>query len=72
MDVKNGGIRSCTQYLIGGGEVRVMLINLGQRRCLMPIGMEHCGQCNNGRTTKAVNNKICAPSFILHVEMELL
>jgi hypothetical protein len=72
MDVKIGDIRSCTQEMIGGGEVRVTLIKLGPLRCLMPKGMEHCGECSNGRVTEAVSDMICAPCFILDVELELL
>ena len=58
--------------MIGGGKVRVMMIKFGPLRCLMPTGMEHYGECNNGREDDAVNNTICAPCFILDVEMELL
>jgi hypothetical protein len=70
--VKIGDIFSCIQELIGGGEVRVMLIKLGPRICLMPIEMEHCGECINGRTTEAVSDTIYAPCFMFDVEMELL
>jgi len=70
--VKISEICLCTQELIGGGEVRVMLIKLGLLRCLIPIGMEHYGECNNKRETEAFINMICAPCFILDVEMELL
>jgi 3-hydroxyisobutyrate dehydrogenase-like beta-hydroxyacid dehydrogenase len=70
--VKIGDIHSYTQELIGGGEVTVTLIKLGPLICFMPIGMEHCGEGSNGRATKVVNNMICAPCFILDVEMELL
>jgi hypothetical protein len=72
MDVKIDDILSCTQELIGGGEVNVMLITLGPLRCLMPIGMEHCCECSNRRVIKAVNDMIFAPFFILDAEMELL
>jgi hypothetical protein len=33
--------------------------------------MEHYGECGNGRVTEAINDTICAPCFILDVEMEL-
>jgi hypothetical protein len=72
MDVKIGDIRSCTQEMISGGEVRVTLIKLGPLRCLMPTGMEHCGEGRNVRATEVVNDKICYPCFILDVDMELL
>ena len=70
--MKIGDIRACTQELIRGDEVRVTLIKLGPLRCLMPIGMEHYGECSNGRATVEIGNMICAPCFILDVEMELL
>jgi hypothetical protein len=70
--VKIGDIRACTQELIGGGEVWILLIKLGPLICLMPIGMDLDGECIHGRLTKAVNDTICAPSRILDVEMELL
>ena len=72
MDVKIRDIISCTQDLIGGGDVRVMLIKLGPLRCLMHVGMEHYGECINRRATEAVNDMICAPCFILDVDMEML
>jgi hypothetical protein len=62
----------CTQELIGGGKVRILLIKLGPLRCLMPIGLEHDGECSHGRSMKAVNEMICAPCLIFDVEMELL
>jgi hypothetical protein len=55
--------------MIGGGEVRVTLIKLGPLRHLMPIGMEQCGECSNGRATEVVSDTICAPCFILDVDM---
>jgi hypothetical protein len=72
MNVKIDDIRACTQELIGGGEVRILPIKLGPLRCLMPIGMEHGGECIHGRSNEAVNDTICAPCIILDVEMELL
>jgi hypothetical protein len=38
----------------------------------MSIGMEHGGECSNDRSTKVVNDTICAPCIILDFEMELL
>jgi hypothetical protein len=70
--VKIGDIHSCTQELIGGGEVKVTLIKLGPLRCLMPIEMEHCGECNNKREIEEVSDMVCSPCLILNVEMELL
>ena len=70
--MKIGDIRTCTQELIGGGEVRISLIKLGPLRCLMPIGMDHRGECNNRKETEEINDTICAPYIILDVVMELL
>ena len=70
--MKISDICACTQELIGGGEVKILLIKLGPLRCLMPIGMEHGGECNHGRSAKAVSDMICAPCIILDVDMELL
>jgi hypothetical protein len=70
--VKVVDIRSCTQELIGGGKVRVTLIKFGPLICLMPKGMKHYGEGRNERGNEAVNDMICAPCFILDVEMELL
>jgi hypothetical protein len=72
MNVKIGDIRTCTQEMIGGGKVHILLIKLGPLRCLMSTGMEHGGECIHGRSTEAVNEMICAPCPILDVEMELL
>jgi hypothetical protein len=70
--VKISDIHACTQELIGGGKVRILLINLGPLKCLMPTGMEHGGECNHGRLTEVVSDMICAPCLILDVDMELL
>jgi hypothetical protein len=70
--VKIGDIHTCTQELIGGGEVWILLIKLGPLRCLIPIGMEHDGECSHGRSTEAVRETIFSPCLILDVEMELL
>jgi hypothetical protein len=70
--VKICDIHACTQELIGGGEVRILMIKLGPLRCLIPMGMEHGGECSDGRSTEEVSDTICAPCLILDVEMELL
>jgi hypothetical protein len=58
--------------MIGCGEVRITMIKLGPLICLMPIGMEHCGEHNNERAPELVNGMICASYFILDVEMQIL
>jgi hypothetical protein len=70
--VKIGENLTCTQEMIGGGEVCIFLIKLGPLRCLMSTGMEHNGDCNHGRSTEAFNDLIFAPYLILDVDMELL
>jgi hypothetical protein len=70
--VKINDIHACTQELIGGGEFRMSLINLGSFICLMSIGMDHGGEKSHRRSTEEVSDMIFAPCFILDVEMELL
>jgi hypothetical protein len=48
------------------------MINLRPFRCLMSTGMEHSGECSNGRSTEAVSDTIFTPFIILDVELELL
>jgi hypothetical protein len=62
----------CTQHLVGGGEVRVCLIELGPSRCLMAARVYHRGEFHDWRSAKAINNVIDASYFILDVEVELL
>jgi hypothetical protein len=38
----------------------------------MSTGMDHGGEFSHERSTKAVNDMICASCIILDVEMELL
>jgi len=70
--VKIGDICACTQEMISGGEVMILLIKLGTLRCIIPIGMEHDGEYIHGRSTKEINDMICAPFIILNVDMKLL
>jgi hypothetical protein len=70
--VKICEIRAYTQQIIGGGKVGVMLIKLGPLRCLIPTRMEHGGECDNRRSSEAINDMICGPCLILDVDMELL
>jgi hypothetical protein len=72
MDVKISEIHCCTQELIDGGEVKILLIKLEPLKCLMPTGMEKGGECSHMRSIEAVSDTICAPCIILDVEMELL
>jgi hypothetical protein len=62
----------CTQPLVGGGEVRVCLIELGPSRCLMATRVYHRGECHDWRSTEAISDAIGSSYFILDVEVELL
>jgi hypothetical protein len=57
------------QYLIGGGEVRILLIMLGPLKCFMSTRMEHSGACRHMRPTEAVNDTTGDTYLILDVEM---
>jgi hypothetical protein len=70
--VKVSDIHACTQELICGGGVKISLITLGPLQCLIPIEMEHGGECIHKRSTKEINNTMFPPCLILDVEMELL
>jgi hypothetical protein len=70
--VKISDIHTCSQELIGGGEVRISIIKLGSFISLMSIGMDHGGEGIHRRSTEAVSDMIFSPCFILDVEMELL
>jgi hypothetical protein len=61
-----------TQHLVGGGEVRVYLRELGPSRCLMVARVYHCGECRDWQSTEAINDVIGASYFILDVKVELL
>ena len=70
--MKIGDSRACTQEMIGGGKVWILLIKLGPLRCLMFTKMENGGECSHKRSNEAVSDMIFAPCIILDVEMELL
>ena len=69
--MKIGDILACTQELIGGGKVMIFLIKLGPLRCINPTRMKNDGEYSHGRSTKEVNDMICAPFLILDVDMKL-
>jgi hypothetical protein len=70
--VKTSDNGACTQEMICGGEVRILLVKLGPLRCFMSTRMEHNGECSHRRSTEAVKNTIGDTYIILDVEMELL
>jgi hypothetical protein len=71
MNVKIGDSRTCTQEMIGGGEVWILLIKLGPLRYFMSTRMEHNGECIHKRLTKEANDMIGDTCIILDVDMEL-
>jgi hypothetical protein len=60
---------ACTQELISGDEVRILLLKLGQIRCFMSTGMEHSGECSHKRVIEEFNEMIGDTYLILDVEM---
>jgi hypothetical protein len=58
--------------MIGGGEVKILLIKLGPLKCLMHTVIEHGDECDHESLTEVVNDMICDPCLILEVEKELL
>jgi hypothetical protein len=70
--VKISDSGACTQELICGGEVWILLIKLGPLRCFMLMGLENNGECSHSRPNEAVNDTIGDTCLILDVDMELL
>jgi hypothetical protein len=56
-----------TQHLVGGGEVRVCLINFGPSRCLMDTRVYHCGEIRDWKYADIINDVTGASCFILDV-----
>jgi hypothetical protein len=62
-----------TQHLVGGGEVKVCLIEVGPSIGLMAIRVyKHRGECHDWRLVEAIDNSVGTSCFILDVEVELL
>jgi hypothetical protein len=62
----------CTQHLVGVGEVRICLIEVGPYRGLVATRIEHCGECHDWMLVEEINDSIGTSCFILDVEVELL
>ena len=62
----------CTQHLVGVGEIKICLIEVGTSRGLMATRIEHCGECHNWSSIEAINDSVGTSYFILDVEVELL
>jgi hypothetical protein len=72
MNVKISDSGACTQEMICGGVVQILLVKLGPLRCFMSTRMEHNGECSHRRSTEVVIDTIDDTCLILDVEMELL
>jgi hypothetical protein len=70
--VKISDSGACTQEMICGGEVQILLVKLGPFRCFMSTRMEHSGECSHKRPTETTNDMIVDTCLILDVDMELL
>jgi hypothetical protein len=70
--VRNSDSGTYTQELICGGEVWILLVNLGPLRCFMSTGMEHSCECSHRRWNEEISDRIGDTYLILDIEMELL
>jgi hypothetical protein len=62
----------CAQHLVGVGEVRICLIEVGPSGGLMAARIEHSGECHDWRSAEAISDSVGTSCFILDVEVELL
>jgi hypothetical protein len=62
----------CAQHLVGVGEVKICLIEVGPSRGLVAAIFKHCGECHDWRLAEEINDSIGTSCFILNVEVELL
>jgi hypothetical protein len=46
----------CSQHLVGVGEVRICLIDMGPSRGLVSIIIEHCGEFRDWRLVEEIND----------------
>jgi hypothetical protein len=53
------------QNLVGVGEVRIFLIEVGTPRGLMATRFYHGGECRDWRSTKEINDSVGNSCFIL-------
>jgi hypothetical protein len=71
LNMEIGDIFVCAQHLVGVGEVRICLIEVGPFRDLVVAIIKHCGECHDWRLVEAINDSIGNSCFILDVEVEL-
>jgi hypothetical protein len=62
----------CAQHLVGVGEVRIYLIEVGPSGGLVAARVEHYGECHDWRSVEAIIDSVVTSCFILDVEVELL
>jgi hypothetical protein len=58
--------------LVGDGEVRVCLIEVGLSEGLVAIRVENLGECHEWRSVEVISDSVGISYFILDVEVELL
>jgi hypothetical protein len=61
-----------TKHLVGGGEVRVCLVEVGSSRGLVATRIYHHGECRKWRLAKEINILVGTSCFILDLEVEFL
>jgi hypothetical protein len=62
----------CAQHMLGVGVVRICLIEVGPSGGIMATRIEHCGECHDWMSDKAISDLVGTSCFILDVEVELL
>jgi hypothetical protein len=62
----------CTQHLVGVGEVRICLIEVGPSGGLVAARVYHCGECHDWRSVEKINELVGTSYFILSFEVEIL
>jgi hypothetical protein len=62
----------CAQNLVGVGEVRTCLIEVGPFEGLVAIRIENNGECHDWGLVEEINESVGTSFFILNVEVELL
>jgi hypothetical protein len=70
MEISDNCVRA--EQLVGVGEVKICLIEVGPSRGFMVARIEHCGECRDWRSTEEINDSVGTSCFILDVEVELL
>jgi hypothetical protein len=58
--------------MVGVGEVRICLIELGPSRGLVVIRIYLYGECCDWRSVEVINDSVGTSCFIFDVEMEML